>query len=147
MRPPKETTDSEVQAAWWKSPGILYFFAAGNPASAIKIGVAAQTNHGTILEAVKRRFRQIQTSNHETIELLGIIAFTEGQYPTRDAEVRERELHIKFAHLQRFKPHTLAAEWFMPAPELIDFIDCNSKAPESLNLPRFIGTPINRKTG
>jgi hypothetical protein len=145
MKSPKETTDSEVQAAWWSCPGILYFFAAGNPPSAIKIGVTALTKNCTMLEAVKRRFREIQTSNHETVELLGIIAFTEGEYPTRAAEVRERELHIQFAYLQRFKPHTRAAEWFTPAPELIEFVTANSTAPEQLNLPRFIGTPINRK--
>jgi hypothetical protein len=86
MKPPKPTTDSEAQAAWWRCPGILYFFAAGNPPAAIKIGVAALTKNCAMVDAVKRRFREIQTSNHETVELLGVIAFTEGIYPTRDAE-------------------------------------------------------------
>jgi hypothetical protein len=144
MKPPKETTDSAAQAAWWSCPGVLYFFAAGNPPNAVKIGVAALTRNCTMLEAVTRRFRQIQSSNHETVELLGVIAFTEGQYPTRLAEVRERELHIQFAHLQRFKPGTRASEWFTPSPELLSYIAEISTPPEPLNLPRFVSSPVNR---
>lgn len=96
-------------------------------------------------EAVTRRFRQIQTSNHETVELLGIIAFTEGQYPTRLAEVRERELHIQFANLQRFKAGTRASEWFTASRELLSYIREVSTPPEKLKLPRFIGLPVNRE--
>jgi hypothetical protein len=96
MKPPKATTDSPSQAAWWGWPGILYFFAAGDPPVAIKIGVAALTNECSLQACVRRRFEQIQSSNHETIELLGLICFCEGQYPTRSAEVLERELHIQF---------------------------------------------------
>ena len=79
MRPPKETTDSPVQAAWWSSPGILYFFAAGHPPAAIKIGVAALTNGCSLQNGITRRFKEIQTSNHETIELLGLVHFNDGQ--------------------------------------------------------------------
>ncbi|HKD15264.1 MAG TPA: GIY-YIG nuclease family protein [Candidatus Angelobacter sp.] len=143
MKPPKETTDSPVQAAWWSSAGILYFFAAGSPPHAIKIGVAALTNGCTMRQAVTRRFKQIQSSNHETVELLGIIAFTEGQYPTRLAEVRERELHLQFAHLQRFKAGTRGSEWFMPSEELLSHITEISTPLETLDLPRFIGSPVN----
>ncbi len=144
MKPPALTTNSEVQALWWSSPGILYFFAAGNPPSAIKIGVAAQTQKCSLSTAVMRRFTQIQTSNHETVELLGVITFSEGQFPTRDAEVLERELHIRFADLQRFKPHTRGAEWFTPSEELGKYISSFSTPPEELDLPRFACIPINR---
>jgi hypothetical protein len=144
MKPPKETTDSVVQAAWWSSPGILYFFAAGNPPHAIKIGVAALTRDCTMREAITRRFKEIQSSNHETVELLGVIAFTEGQYPTRLAEVRERELHMQFAHLQRFKAGTRGSEWFMPGQDLLAHITEITTPPEPLDLPRFIGSPVNR---
>ena len=139
MKPPKETTDSPVQAAWWSSPGVLYFFAAGSPPVAIKIGVAALTNGCTLQEGVMRRLRDIQTSNHELVELLGLILFSDGQYPTRLAEVLERELHIKFAQFQRFKPGTRGAEWFTPSPELLEYIQGNAQQPESLGVPRFVG--------
>ena len=145
MKPPKETTDNEIQAAWWSSPGVLYFFAVGTPPAAIKIGVAALTKGCTLLQAVRRRFSAIQTSNHETVELLGVVHFTEGQYPTRQAEVVERELHIRFATLQRFKPHTGGAEWFTPSPELFDYIRSNSTPPSQLGLPSILATRINHQ--
>ena len=128
---------------WWKCPGIVYFFAAGNPPIAIKIGVAAITK-GDLKQAVVRRFRQLQSSNHETLELLGLIRFSEGQYPTRLAEVRERELHTKFVSFLRFKQHYIGAEWFAPAPQLLDYIQNNTELPEALSLPRIIAQPANR---
>lgn len=86
-----------------------------------------------------RRLRQVQTSNHELIELLGLILFNDGQYPTRAAEVLERELHIKFAQSQRFKSNTRGAEWFTPTPELLQYILSNAQMPESLGVPRLVG--------
>jgi hypothetical protein len=145
MKPPKQSTESATQAAWWASPGIVYFFGAGSPPMAIKIGVAALTNGASIEKAVLRRFKQIQTSNHETVELLGIILFNEGKYPTRDAEVLERELHIKFRSSQRFKPHTCGAEWFSPSGELLAYIQHNSQSPEEMGLIKVVSSPINRK--
>ncbi len=144
MKPPSETTDSPIQAEWWSCPGVLYFFAAGNPPVAIKIGVTALTNGIGIGAAIGRRFRQIQSSNHETVELLGLIRFTDGPYPTRVAEVRERELHIQFAAQQRFKAATCGAEWFTPSAELLAYIHQHTEKPEVLNVPRFMGRPINR---
>jgi hypothetical protein len=144
MKPPKETTTSENQDRWWSSHGIVYFFAAGNPAKAIKIGVTALTKEKTIKEAVVERFRHLQTSNHETVELLGIIYFSSGKYPTRDAEILERELHIRFSASQRFKPNTRGCEWFTPTEELFLYINENSSRPESLELPSIISKPINR---
>jgi len=139
VRPPKEATDNALQAAWWGSPGVLYFFGAGNPPAAIKIGVAALTKGCTLQKGVMRRLREIQTSNHELIELLGLIHFTEGQYPTRLAEVLERELHLRFASHQLFKPGTRGAEWFRPSVDLLDYIQANARRPEDLGVARFIG--------
>ena len=144
MRPPKETTDNPIQAAWWSAPGVLYFFAAGTPPVAIKIGVAALTRGCTLQQGIIRRFREIQTSNHETIELLGLIHFTDGQYPTRSAEVLERELHILFVEHQRFKPGTRGAEWFTPSSGLLEYIAEHAQSPETLGVPRTIGQPANR---
>jgi hypothetical protein len=144
MKPPKLTTESEGMAAWWRQPGILYFFAAGRPARAIKIGVSSVTVGKSLVQCVRQRFGSIQSSNHETIELLGIVRFIEGEYPTRSAEVRERELHIKYAHLQRFKRHTRGAEWFSVSPELLAEIEAISESPDSLGLPRVIAEATNR---
>ena len=87
---------------------------------------------------VRRPHEQIQTSNHETIELLGLIRFHDGEFPARDAELRERDLHKQFAALQLFKPGTRGKEWFKPGGVLIDYIREKSETPESLNLPRVI---------
>ena len=144
MKPPKETTDNPLQAAWWSCPGVLYFFGAGNPPAAIKIGVAALTSGRSVQRGITRRLEGTQTSNHETVELLGVVRFTEGQYPTRSAEVRERELHIQFAAQQRFKPGTRGGEWFTPSSDLLAYIKEHTESPESLNIPRFIAKPINR---
>lgn len=144
MKAPKEETTSDVQATWWSSPGVVYFFGAGSPPRAIKIGVAALSNGATLEKAVLRRFKQIQTSNHETVELLGVIHFTEGKYPTRDAEVLERELHIQFSDCQRFKAHTSGSEWFTPTKKLLDYISKNAVNPELLSLPTIVSSPTNR---
>src|SRR6266571_4182718 len=145
MKPPKETSDSEHTLKWWRCPGVVYFLGAGEPPRAIKIGMLAQTGQSTLRESVIRRLTKIQTSNHEPIALLGVILFSEGPYPTRSADARERELHIKFAHLQRFKADTCGAEWFTPAPDLMAFIASETTAPEKLEkpLPRYVCVPRN----
>lgn len=142
MKPPRETTGNPAQAAWWSCPGVVYFFAAGNPPVAIKIGVAALTGGCGVREAIVRRMRALQTSNHEKIELLGVIVFTSGRYPTRDAEVLERELHIRFARQQRFKPHTRGAEWFTPSDELFDYIDRHTETPAAFEIPISIAQNV-----
>jgi len=111
MKPPATTTTSKIQLEWWASPGVVYFFAAGNPAKAVKIGVTAIPKKATLLSAVIQRFKSIQTHNHEMVELLGVVEFSAGEMPTRDAEVLERELHLRFSPLQRFHRHTRGAEW------------------------------------
>lgn len=116
---------------WYSEPGILYFLAAGTPAIAIKIGVAKRT-------AFAKRFKHIQTSNHEPIELLGVIAFDEGDKPMVKAEAKERQLHRQFAHLQRLVDGTVGYEWFTASPDLLEFIKTSSLPPEQLGLPRRI---------
>lgn len=114
MKPPKDPTlAAESTRKWWGCPGIVYFVAAGNPISAIKIGMAAQTGSNNLQSAVHRRLSQIQTSNHERIELIGLCYFTEGDYPTKDAE------------------------WFTAANSLLNRIYEISIEPEHLNVPRF----------
>ena len=138
MKPPKAPElAAESTRKWWSSPGIVYFVAAGNPISAIKIGMAAQTGKNSLQSAVHRRLSQIQTSNHERVELIGLCYFTDSDYPTRDAEIYERELHLKFAHLQRFKAGTRGAEWFNATSELLSEVAGVSTKPEQLDVPRY----------
>jgi hypothetical protein len=141
MKPPKETTNSSIQAEWWSCAGLVYFFGAGNPIVAIKIGVTALTKKTpSIAEAIRRRHREIQTSNHEAIQLLGLIHFTEGDRPMRSAEILERELHIRFHLLQRFAPHKRAAEWFNASPDLLAYIAQYAQAPEAFSVSRTLHT-------
>ena len=136
MKPTKDSTN-EKQLKWWRSPGVIYFLAAGRPPTAIKIGVTTRAT-------VRDRIAKTQTHNHEPIELLGVIPFDTGEFPTRDAEDQERLLHIRFATLNRFKPHTRGAEWLTTSPELLRLVAETATPPEALGLPRFVCTPINR---
>ena len=139
MRPPKAAAEaSATTAAWWRCPGVVYFVAAAEPPAAVKIGVAAQTGTRDLKAVLVRRLSQIQSSNHEPIQLLGVIPFTEGEHPMRRAEERERELHLEFSSLQRFKPNTRGCEWFTAVPELLTRIEEIATSPEALNLPRRV---------
>lgn len=132
MNSPK-VSSSENQLRWWRAPGVIYFFAAGSPAVAIKIGV---TTRATLLE----RMKKTQAHNHEPIELLGVIRFSDGDLPTRDAEDHARRLHARFSHLCRFKAHTRGSEWFTASPELLSLIAESSISPETLGFPRMVCT-------
>ena len=55
--------------------------------------------------------------------------FNEGKFPTRSAEMQERELHLRFAALRRFKQDTRGAEWFSPSAELINFTGGSGGSP------------------
>jgi hypothetical protein len=85
---------------------------------------------------------QIQLSNHEPLELLGIITFVDGDLPTLQAENRERELHEKFSLLQRFKRYTVGAEWFNLSDDLRAYIKSETSPPEAFQLPRFVASLI-----
>ncbi len=127
---------ADNQLKWWRSPGVIYFLAAGSPATAIKIGV---TTRATLLD----RMKKTQAHNHEAIELLGVIRFSDGEFPTRDAEDQARRLHGQFAHLCRFKPHTRGSEWFTVSPELLEMIAESAISPETLGFPRSVCTLVN----
>lgn len=129
-------SSGEKQARWWRSPGVIYFLAAGQPHVAIKIGV---TTRATLLD----RMKKTQAHNHEPIELLGVIRFDSGEFPTRDAEDQERLLLQRFTHLCRFKPGTRGAEWLNISRELLDLIAETTIPPETLGVPRFTCTPMN----
>lgn len=135
MNRPKDSSDDK-QLKWWTSPGIIYFFGAGSPAVAIRIGV---TTRATLLD----RMKKTQAHNHEPIELLGVIRFVDGEFPTRDAEDKVRLLHAQFVHLCRFKPHTRGADWFAASPELLKQIAETTLSPETLGFPRFVCTLID----
>jgi hypothetical protein len=141
VKAPKIPSDP-ITLAWHRLPGLVYFFKAGD---AIKIGVTAVGNGKTPQEAIKRRMRQIQSANHESIELLGVISFStrDGNMPTFLAETRERELHIRFAASMRFKQHSVGAEWFTASDDLLAYIRENARTPEVFGLPRVIASRAN----
>jgi hypothetical protein len=92
--------DARPNSDWWYTrAGAVYFFGAGDPLVAIKIGVTTiRKDKEKVQEAdwhacIRHRHKQIQSSNHEPIKLLGIIRFADGEKPTRDADLRERALH------------------------------------------------------
>jgi hypothetical protein len=144
MRPPKDPAlVSESTLEWWRSPGVVYFIAAGSPPIAIKVGMAAQTQNQNLKSTIIRRLSQIQSSNHEMVKLLGVVYFSEGKYPTRNAEILERELHMEFVHLQRFKKYSRGAEWFTAAPELMDRIRSIASPPEQYGLPTIFSERIS----
>lgn len=132
MKPTRDSSNDK-QLKWWSAPGVIYFLAAGRPPAAVKIGV---TTRATLLD----RMHKTQTHNHEPIELLGVIRFDDGEFPTRNAEDQLRLLHTRFAHLNRFKPHTRGAEWLTTSPELLQLIADTAIAPETMGLPRFVCT-------
>ncbi len=145
MKPPKPASEASSASTqtWWSCHGVVYFIAAGTPPVAIKIGMAAQTAKSDLRSTIVRRLAQIQSSNHELIQLLGVIHFTQGDFPTRDAEARERELHIEFQHLQRFKRYGRGAEWFTSSPALLARIREIATEPEVLGLPRTFSAAEN----
>jgi hypothetical protein len=137
MRPPKDPSLAAPSTVkWWNCPGIVYFLGVGNPIAAVKIGMLAITEKLNIQTAVARRIGQMQTSNHEPIQVLGLISFCDCDHPTRQAEIVERELHLKYAHLARFKSGTKGSEWFNSSPDLLAEISTISVLPESVGIPR-----------
>lgn len=145
MRPPKPAElASESTRQWWACSGVVYFLGVGEPVVAVKIGMLAVSPQLTLESALRRRLSHIQTSNHEPVHVLGVIHFCDGDYPTRDAEIQERELHLEFEHLARFKAGTKGAEWFHCSPALLAKIQEASTPPEVLGLPRCIALVAGR---
>lgn len=120
---------------WYGKAGFIYFVGAGAPPVAIKIGVTQQST-------MKRRLKNIQSANHEHIELLGVIAFSEGDKPLLDAEAAERALHQKFKAYQRFINSSVGSEWFTSSSEIVEYISANCVEPETLGLPRSVAKAV-----
>ena len=130
-------SDDPVMRDWQERSGVVYFFRAGG---FVKVGMAAVGEGETHKETIVRRQKAIQSANHERIELLGAILFTEGKRPAMDAEHREREIHNQFVGLMRFKQHTVGAEWFAVSDGLLAFIRENAKDADELGLPKHVAT-------
>ena len=129
-----ETAQSKAEKfslPWYSRQGLLYFIGAGRPPVAIKIGVTQATK-------MQERLKQIQSANHEPIELLGVIRFDSGEKPLLQAERAERELHKRFASTQRLVDWTVCYEWFITSRELLGYIAANATPPEQLGLPRSL---------
>lgn len=118
-------TGQSAQEVWERSPGFVYFIAAGDPPDdikAVKIGISTEAT-------LRSRVKRIQGSNHEKIELLGVIPFRDLEYPMKCAETCEQELHKKFEKIQRRKKGAAGHEWFDGDKELIDYITDNAETP------------------
>jgi len=140
MRPTKPAESaSESTLEWWSCPGVVYFLTVGDPILAVKIGMFAVTAKTNLKSAMVRRLSSIQSSNHELVQVHRVRTFTEGDYPTKEAEDFERQLHNEFSHLARFKPGTRGAEWFDASSELLTRIAEIASPPESFDLPKMIG--------
>ena len=117
------TEHSEQTKKWYNSEGFVYFIGAGEPVTAIKIGV-------TVQDKIKQRLKSHQTSNHMALKILGVI-------PTKsmvEAEKLENLLHIKFSQQQRFKHRTSGYEWFTASKELLNEIKNNAKNPSDFKV-------------
>ena len=100
---------------WERSPGFVYFMAAGDEAQpiAVKIGVTKK-------DRLKNRVSEHQGSNHETLRLLGVIPFQDSEKPMKDAEDYEEDFIQKFKRFQLREGR--GREWFEATPELLDCI-------------------------
>ncbi len=122
------------QTTWERAPGYVYFMAAGDPPVAIKIGISVQAG-------LRKRMRSIQSANHMPIRLLGVIPFEGMERPMVAAGLRERELHERFAVLQRFEDRWVGSEWFSVSPELMSCIAETCQLPTARNLLPSIFRP------
>ena len=125
---------SADQDAWERSPGYVYFIAAGDPPIAVKIGVTKESK-------LKDRVGEHQGSNHEPLRLLGAIPFRDSERPTADAYAHEQELHKRYAHLRRFQPGWAGHEWFTASPDLLDYIRSVVTPPSQLGVPESEARP------
>jgi|GEM_PF-1962750 len=126
---------SEFQDKWERSPGLLYFIAAGNPPKAVKIGVTTQAT-------LAQRIRAIQNGNHEVIHVLRLIEFDDMERPMIAAEQMERELHRRFAHLRRFEPGWVGSEWFSVDDSLLAHIMSNGIDPKNRSYTVSLAKPM-----
>lgn len=143
MRPTKPfDLASESTKVWWRCPGVLYFLGVGDPIVAVKIGMLAVTAKTDRSSAMKRRLENIQSGNHELVQVLGVIVREDGPHPTKDTEDHERELHREFESLARFKSGTRGGEWFDATPELMLRISQISVPPAEAGIPVTVGSRV-----
>ena len=126
---PKKLDNRHV-AYWELQPGFVYFIAAGDPPSAIKIGVSTATT-------MKGRLKAHQSSNHEPLYVLGLIEFLQEDKPMAEANRLELELHGRFSAARRFLSGP-GNEWFTPNQDLYEYIQQYSTPPEEFGLSRCI---------
>jgi len=125
---------SESGERWERSPGYIYFIAAGSPPLAVKIGVSTQRD-------ITRRLSTHQGSNHEPLTILRLIPVEGFERPMVEAERQERELHARFSSLCRFAPGWAGSEWFTATADLLDFVSSQGVDPEDRGVPRTIARP------
>ena len=123
--PPKKLDNRQV-AHWELQPGYVYFIAAGDPPTAIKIGISTAG-------AMRKRLQQHQSSNHEPLYLLGLVYFEGMEKPMVEANKLENELHDRFSGQRRFSTGP-GNEWFSPNEELLAYIEENAKPPADFGL-------------
>ena len=126
MNGPTKKLDNRHVAHWELQPGLVYFIAAGDPPTAIKIGISTA---GTM----RKRLKQHQSSNHEPLYLLGLVYFEDVERPMAEANHLENELHDRFSSQRRFSTGP-GNEWFSPSEELLAYIRENAKAPAEFGL-------------
>ncbi|MGA2446306.1 MAG: GIY-YIG nuclease family protein [Opitutaceae bacterium] len=129
MKPPADHTTSQRQLDWWARDAVVYFIGAGQPLVAVKIGVSTWST-------VARRLAALQSSNHEPLELLGVIPYRGIPLPMKEAETRERSLHLQFARWQRTREGKRGYEWFTAVPELLAFIAAETQPPATFGFRR-----------
>lgn len=111
---------SASQEKWERSPGFVYFIAAGDAPVAVKIGISTEV---TLVD----RFNTIKGSNHEPLRFLGVVPFRDSRRPMKDALSHEKELHKKF---EKFQCTGAGSEWFIAALEIRDYIEKNATSLE-----------------
>jgi hypothetical protein len=129
MKPTAASSTNAHQLAWWAKDAVVYFIAARKPAIAVKIGVTTWTT-------VARRLGALQSANHESLELLGVIPFRHMAQPMKAPEDKERALHQQFRHLQRTREGNRGYEWFTADDELLRFIRSASSKPDEFGFRR-----------
>jgi hypothetical protein len=124
--PPLESKPGKY-ADWPFRKGVVYFIGAGKPTIAVKIGLTQK-------ETIEQRFRAIQCSNHEPLELLGLI----GPALMSEVEGMEKRLHTTFKSSQLIMDGNVGHEWFRATDELLAYIEQHTQKPEKFGLPTSV---------
>jgi len=126
MTDKNKSLDNRHVAHWELQPGFVYFIAAGKPTEAVKIGISTQST-------MIKRLRSDQSSNHQPLEILGLVLFEGMEKPMAEANSLEVSLHEKFQSLRRFTSGP-GNEWFTLNRELLDHIKDHTDPPGAHDL-------------